>query len=82
MRITVYRPNQIGGCVTEIESRGGARIIVDVGSNLPGVDGESVDIEALTKSCSGVFVTHYHGDHVGEYRNVHTGTDILSVTNS
>ena len=22
MEITVYRPNQIGGCVTEIESRG------------------------------------------------------------
>ena len=30
MKITVYRPNQIGGCVTEIESRGGTRIIIDV----------------------------------------------------
>jgi len=76
MKITVYRPNQIGGCITEIESRNGTRIIVDVGANLPGVEGEPIDIKALTKDCAGVFITHYHGDHVGEYRSVHKSTDI------
>ena len=41
MKITVYRPNQIGGCITEIESKAGTRIIIDIGSNLPGnQDGE------------------------------------------
>ena len=72
MKITVYRPNQIGGCVTEIESRGGTRIIIDVGSNLPGnVSGNDVDISGITENCAGVFVSHYHGDHIGEYKQVH-----------
>jgi len=37
-KITVYRPNQIGGCITEIESSKGTKIIIDVGSNLPGIE--------------------------------------------
>ena len=76
MDITVYRPNQIGGCITEIKSKGGTKIIIDVGSDLPGVKGEYVDIEALTKDCAGVFITHYHGDHIGEYRRVNKDTEI------
>jgi ribonuclease J len=79
MKITVYRPNQIGGCITEIESRAGTRIIIDIGSNLPGnQDGEKVDVKTLTapERCAGVFVTHYHGDHIGEYKNVHGKTNI------
>ena len=73
MKITVYRPNQISGCITEIESKAGTRIIIDIGSNLPGnQDGEKVDIKALTDQnrCAGVFITHYHGDHVGEFPDV------------
>ena len=71
MQITVHRPNQIGGCITEIESKGGTRIIIDVGSNLPGnVSGEDVNVAEITKHCAGVFVSHYHGDHIGEYRQV------------
>ena len=79
MKITVYRPNQIGGCITEIESKTGTRIIIDIGSNLPGnQDGEKVDVKALTdpERCAGVFVSHYHGDHIGEYKNVHCKTKI------
>lgn len=76
LKITVYRPNQIGGCITEIVSRGRVRILVDVGANLPGVDGEPIDIETLTDGCACVFITHYHGDHIGEYRRVHRKTDI------
>ncbi|MCL2083606.1 MAG: MBL fold metallo-hydrolase, partial [Oscillospiraceae bacterium] len=76
MKITVYRPNQIGGCITEIESSGGTRIIIDVGSNLPSVEGEWVDIKKLTEKCDGVFITHYHGDHIGEFENVDNTTPI------
>jgi len=70
MNITVHRPNQIGGCITEIESNLGSRIIIDVGSNLPGTVSEEVYVKELTKCCAGVFVTHYHGDHVGEFGKV------------
>jgi len=70
MKITVYRPNQIGGCITEIESSKGSRIIIDVGSNLPGTESCTVDIKALTKGCDAVFITHYHGDHLGEFAKV------------
>jgi ribonuclease J len=49
----------------------GTRIIIDIGSNLPAkIEGEKVDIEDITKDCDGVFVTHYHGDHVGEFDRV------------
>ena len=69
--ITVYRPNQIGGCITEIESNKGTKIIIDVGSNLPGIEvTEEVDVNELTKNSKGVFITHYHGDHVGEFEEV------------
>jgi len=72
MKITVHRPNQIGGCITEIESAGGTRIIIDIGSNLPNTpipDGE-VYVKELTKGCTAVFITHYHGDHIGEFPDV------------
>ena len=69
--ITVYRPNQIGGCITKIESSKGTKIIIDVGSNLPGIEvTEEVDVNELTKNSKGVFITHYHGDHVGEFDKV------------
>jgi hypothetical protein len=71
MKITVYRPNQIGGCITKIESNSGTKIIIDAGSNLPGnKDGKEVDINELTTGCAGVFITHYHGDHIGEFEKV------------
>jgi ribonuclease J len=70
-KITVYRPNQIGGCITEIESSKGTKIIIDVGSNLPGIKvNEEVDVPELTKNCNGVFITHYHGDHLGEFDKI------------
>ena len=78
MTITVYRPNQIGGCVTEIESDKGTRIIIDVGSELAGnKSGEIVKFEDITKDCTGVFITHYHGDHVGEFEKVDDDTPIF-----
>ena len=72
MQITVHRPNQIGGCITEITSANGTRIVIDVGANLPGsVSGEDVKVAEITEGCAGVFVSHYHGDHIGEYKQVH-----------
>ena len=77
MKITVHRPNQIGGCITEIESKAGTRIVIDVGSNLPGnTNAEEVDIAKITRGCDGVFVTHYHGDHIGEFEKVDDKTPI------
>lgn len=71
MQIKIHRgTHQIGGCVTEIKTDN-ARIIIDVGAELPRADiQESVplNIDGVTRgnpSCDAVFVTHYHGDHVG-----------------
>lgn len=71
MQIKIHRGvNQIGGCVTEIKSKE-ARILVDVGSNLPTCETDvEVDIEKVSKKCDAVLITHYHGDHIGEYMQV------------
>ena len=77
LKITIHRGiNQIGGCITEI-STDEARILIDLGQNLP--DGEGVvndelssreAIEDITKGIDAVFYTHYHGDHLGLFHYV------------
>jgi len=77
MKITIHRGiDQIGGCITEIATNK-ARILIDLGQNLP--DGEGVvhddlanreSIENLTKGVDAVFYTHYHGDHLGLFHLV------------
>lgn len=74
MKIRVIRgQNQIGGSVIEVCS-GGTRIILDAGSEL---DEETPQIPAIDGLFQGnpgydaVFVTHYHGDHIG------LATDVL-----
>lgn len=77
MKITIHRGiNQIGGCITEIAIEK-ARILIDLGQNLP--DGEGVvqdefanldSIETLTKDIDAIFYTHYHGDHLGLFHLV------------
>lgn len=79
MKITIHRGlNQIGGCITEIQSLSGTKILVDFGHNLP--DGNDVaedmyeypeNVDELLKGCSAVFYTHYHGDHLGFAAEVH-----------
>lgn len=72
MQVTVHRgTHQIGGCVTEIRSAH-ARIIIDFGGELPGADGttppDTMELDGLTRGTpqfEAVFLTHYHGDHVG-----------------
>ena len=77
MQIKIHRGvNQIGGCVTEIKSKK-ARVLVDVGSNLPNCENEiEVNIANISKKCDAVFITHYHGDHIGEYMQVNKDVPI------
>ena len=72
MKITIHRGiNQIGGCITEIQSSSGTKILIDLGHNLPDADGETEDeydepenLDRLLDGVSAVFYTHYHGDHI------------------
>lgn len=73
MHITIHRGiDQIGGCITEIESKNGTKILIDLGHNLPEGDKLSDDpldkpekLDDLLKGVSAVFYTHPHGDHLG-----------------
>ena len=82
MEIIIHRgTHQIGGCVTEIKTEE-ARIVIDMGTPLPGNKTENefdlteenvIALPGVTvasdrddvKPCDGVFITHYHGDHIG-----------------
>lgn len=70
MKITIYRGNQIGGCITRIDS-GNDSIVIDMGSNLPEGDSQAKtdlshsDVAEITSDCHAVLYTHYHGDHIG-----------------
>ena len=76
MEIIIHRgTHQIGGCVTEIKSKN-TRVIIDMGSELPSAepsDKPELSIEGVTKGnpdCAGVFISHYHGDHIGMFEKV------------
>ena len=76
MEIIIHRgTHQIGGCVTEIKSKN-TRVIIDMGSELPSSeqsDRPELSIEGVTKGnqdCAGVFISHYHGDHIGMFEKV------------
>ena len=72
MTITIHRGiKQIGGCITEIKSEKGTKILIDLGHNLPEGDNLSVDIydqpeklDELLEGVDAVFYTHPHGDHL------------------
>ena len=73
MKIKVHRGiDQIGGCITEIESKKGTKILIDLGHNLPEGDAPAVDkydnpheLDQLLCGVSHIFYSHYHGDHLG-----------------
>lgn len=70
MKLTIHRgTNQIGGCITEIESDG-HKLFIDFGEQLPGSENKELPpIDGLTcgeVSKSALFITHYHGDHIGK----------------
>lgn len=73
MTITIHRGiNQIGGCITEISSDNGHKILIDLGHNLTEGDNHNNDplekaenIDPILDGVDAVFYTHSHGDHVG-----------------
>lgn len=78
MKIIIHRgTHQIGGCAAEIRTEQ-HRIIIDCGANLPGseMDDAITDEQLLEKlfhrgePCDGVLFSHYHGDHMGLYREI------------
>ena len=78
MDIIVHRgTHQIGGCVTEIRSKKGTRIAIDIGENLPTMNEKEnieLNVAGLTNNSeppfNAVIITHYHGDHIGLYNKV------------
>ena len=79
MKIIIHRgTNQIGGCLTELQSNSGTKILIDIGTNLPDSDGNKkpeIELEGLTygeSSYDAIFITHYHGDHIGLYNKVNS----------
>ena len=73
INITIHRgANQIGGCITEIATTK-AKIIIDLGSNLPGNRIKELTVEQVTQitaDADAIFYTHYHGDHIGLFHLV------------
>ena len=97
MKITIHKgTHQIGGCITEIDSNG-YKIFIDFGEELPGNKSEDTDspsdlrltsIEGLTcgnVSNSALFITHYHGDHIGKISEtvkdlkIHAGKTAIEI---
>ena len=77
MKIRIHRgANQIGGCITEIQSAAGTRILVDLGHNLPGKSekedkfDDPANLSALIDGISGIIYTHNHGDHLGFFHQI------------
>ena len=82
MQITIHRgTHQIGGCVTSIRSKN-TRIIIDIGEELPSsnkVAKKEFQISGVTTGdvdCDGIFVSHYHGDHIGMFNKILDGIPI------
>lgn len=75
MQITIHRAEQIGGQITRISTAKG-NIIIDLGHNLPNnrEDKDMYDndlaVAEITKDCSAILYTHYHGDHIGLFHHV------------
>lgn len=67
--IKVYNAEQIGGCFTVITT-GKAKIMIDYGLSLPGAKAEQEDFDWEHDTVDAVFITHYHGDHVGKILDI------------
>lgn len=83
LSVTVERgTKQIGGCCTLIKY-GNSCIAIDIGSELPGKTEKNLYIPELMEksavnSCEALFLTHYHGDHIGEISKVASNIKIYA----
>lgn len=83
MQVIIHRgTHQIGGCATEIRT-GSTRILIDFGSELPDAEGRVsqniLKISGLNcgkESFDGVFLTHYHSDHIGLIASIYESIPI------
>lgn len=79
LRITIHRgARQIGGSLTEISTEK-SRVFIDFGENLPGARAPSRAVDGLTfGACenSALFLTHYHGDHIGRLAEALPGVPV------
>lgn len=81
MKIIIHRgTHQIGGCVTEI-STDNSKVFIDFGSDLP--NSLNADLPKMIKGLTvddnterALFLTHYHGDHVGRLNDIKTDIPI------
>lgn len=79
MQIIIHRgTHQIGGMATEIRSAT-TRILIDMGDELS-LEKDFIpaplSISGVTDtngSCAAVLFTHYHGDHIGQLKNIRDG---------
>lgn len=67
--IKVYNAEQIGGCFTVITTSK-AKIMIDYGQALPGTKAQQEDFDWEHDTVDAVFITHYHGDHVGRILDI------------
>jgi len=85
MYIKIHRgTRQIGGSIIEVGTEN-TKIILDCGTNLPAHDGtpigDNIEIEGLTRGAniySGVFISHYHGDHCGMLKRINKDIPIYT----
>ena len=68
-KIHIYNGNQIGGCITVISTKQ-AKIMIDFGKNLPGSKTQDYEMDWEREQVDAVFFTHYHGDHVGRFKEI------------
>lgn len=81
MKIIIHRgTHQIGGCVTEI-STDKSKVFIDFGSDL--TNSLNADLPKMIKGLTvadnterALFLTHYHGDHVGRLNEIKTDIPI------
>ena len=80
MRINILRgQNQIGGSIIEITDDK-TRLFFDIGINL--VENEKIEVPQIEglfcgiSNCDGVFISHYHADHIGLTENLLDGIPV------
>ncbi len=90
LSLTIHRgTHQIGGVAAELcagqeaasfpPAAGDERVVIDLGANLPGTDSPITDEELIGRvfdgrPCSAVLFTHLHGDHLGLFQKIPSGT--------